>query len=87
MMNNKSIVDLTNLYGNDFYIHYTFEDNDIHSINVNTFANSLIQLSKVIKMVAAETLSNYDIEITIDRTGEGTFWSHLNIKGKNFLPK
>ena len=39
-MNTNSIVDLTNLYGNDFYIHYTFEENDIHSINVNTFANS-----------------------------------------------
>ena len=37
--------------------------------------------------MAAETLSNYDIEITIDRTGEGTFWSHLNIKGKNFFTK
>ncbi len=79
------LIDLTNFNQHDFCIHYTFNDDNLHDINVNTFANSLIQFSEVIKLVSKETLPDYIIEITIDRTGEGTFWGHFKMKGKNFL--
>jgi hypothetical protein len=71
----------------DFCFHYTFDEEDRHSINVNTFANSLVKLSEVLQSIAQHTLPDYEIEITIDKAGEGTFWTKFNLNGKSLFTK
>lgn len=60
----------------DFVIHF---GGQLHQVNANTYANSLINIASILEEINLELKTNHKIEIKIDAVGEGSFRSKIRL--------
>ena len=78
-MPNFTTIDLSN-FGPDFVVHFGGE---LHEVNVDTFANSLLSISLILKEINRNIDPETLIEIRIEAFGEGSFRTKLKTVGKS----
>lgn len=68
----------------EFVIHY---GGQLHSVEANTFANSLVYLSQVIEEISFLQNPDFSVEIRIEALAEGSFRPKIKLFGKTIKSK
>lgn len=69
---------------NDFVIHY---GGALHSVEANTFANSLVAISRVFEETNYLLNPEYKIEVRVEALAEGSFRPKVKLFSKNLVSK
>ena len=76
-------IDLTNL-SDELVIHY---GGQLHSVEANTFANSLVSLARIIEEISYYKYPDYKVEIRVEALAEGSFRPLIRLYGKSIISK
>lgn len=79
----QNTIYLTNI-ADELVIHY---GGQLHSVEANTFANSLVSLSRIIEEISYFKYPDFKVEIRVEALAQGSFRPLIRLYGKSLISK